>query len=430
MTKLTTDGRSVPARIVQSVRTPLYRDALALVFNSGVTSLIGLAYWAEAARFASPSSIAVDGTLISAMIGVASVSQYSLGAGLVTYLPRLASGATRLVRRVYLSGALASAALGAAYVLIAPRVSRPLHDLSKMPLAFGFIAAVVIWTIFGLQDGALTGLRQAVWVPVENIAYSAVKLGLVIALASNLNGHWIFATWTVPAAVGVVPVSAVLFRRLLPARSRLQTNDAPPTVSFSRFVLADATGMTAMQLGITVLLPLLIVTKLGATKAALFFIPWVLVQSFDLLASNLGMSLTVEGASTGDVRPMLRRLMIRLLALVACLSLAAGLAAPGLMNLFGSAYGHASAQILRLLLVGSVLKVITLLALATFRAELATGKLVVLLTIPSVIVPIGAWFLMPLLGVEGPAFAVIAGQVVGVLIALRYLGWMPGDDAA
>ena len=43
-------GPSVRRKLRRGLRTPLYRDALALLLNSGVTSLIGVAYWALAAR--------------------------------------------------------------------------------------------------------------------------------------------------------------------------------------------------------------------------------------------------------------------------------------------------------------------------------------------------------------------------------------------
>ncbi len=351
------------------------------------------------------------------------MSQYSLGAGLVTYLPRLRSGAKRLVLRVYLVGAAISAVLATAYVVIAPRVSPALHDLATGPLAVGFVAAVIVWTIFGLQDNALIGLRQAVWVPIENIAYSAAKLLMVAVMVGSLPRHWIFASWTAPAAVGVIPVSFVLFGRLLGDGRGGRGYDDRPRLSFSRFVLADGLGMTLAQFGVTALLPLMIITRLGGTEAAQFYIAWVVAQSFDLLASNIGLSLTVEGASTGDPRSLLPRLMWHLVGIVAVLSGIAALIAPEAMRLFGSTYDE-SASIFRLLLIASVLKVISILALATFRAELAARKLVVLLTVPSVVMLAGAWFLMPVLGVEGPAVSLIGSQVISLGLALWLLGWL------
>ena len=39
------------------------------------------------------------------------------------------------------------------------------------------------WCVFSLQDAVLTGMRQAVWLPLENGVYGLAKIGLLVALA-------------------------------------------------------------------------------------------------------------------------------------------------------------------------------------------------------------------------------------------------------
>ena len=70
------------------LRTPLYRDALALLLNSGVTSVIGVAYWTLAARLTSPEVVGLNAALISAMMALGSLSHLGLEGALGGFLPR------------------------------------------------------------------------------------------------------------------------------------------------------------------------------------------------------------------------------------------------------------------------------------------------------------------------------------------------------
>jgi hypothetical protein len=71
-----------------ALRTPLYRNALALVINSGVTSLIGVAYWTLAARLTTPDVVGLNAALISAMVALATLSHLGLEGALGGFLPR------------------------------------------------------------------------------------------------------------------------------------------------------------------------------------------------------------------------------------------------------------------------------------------------------------------------------------------------------
>ncbi|MFC7593354.1 hypothetical protein ACFQYP_63870 [Nonomuraea antimicrobica] len=48
-----------------------------------------------------------------------------------------------------------------------------------------FLASVVVWAVFTLQDVVLTGLRQATFVPLNNLVFGLVKMGLLVALAGR-----------------------------------------------------------------------------------------------------------------------------------------------------------------------------------------------------------------------------------------------------
>jgi O-antigen/teichoic acid export membrane protein len=414
-------GPAVGRKLLGGLRIPLYRDALALLLNSGVTSLIGVAYWTLAARLTSPEVVGRNAALISAMVALANLSHLGLEGALGGFLPRAGAATGALVKRAYALATVLALAFATAFVVAAPRLSGQLRDLQRPGLAALFVAAVLTWSLFALQDSVLTGLGRAVWIPLENILYSAVKLVLVLALAVSLGGYGILVSWVVPAALAVVPVSLAVFRIFIP--SHLEAYGTEPARGihlFRRFVASDGLGMLLAQLQ-SALLPILVMEQAGAETAGRFYIPWMLAQSLDLVAVNVGMSLTVQGAHTQDQLPsMFRRVLLRTLAPVGLLAAVAIVAAPLVLALFGAGYADASVEAFRLLLLGSLFRVVITLAICAARAERRPSRVVALQAGLTVLVLPLAWRLTPGLGATGAALAWAIGQaaVAGLAVLL------------
>jgi O-antigen/teichoic acid export membrane protein len=422
-------GPTAGRKLLRGLRTPLYRDALALLLNSGVTSLIGVAYWTLAARLTPPEVVGLNAALISAMMALASLSHLGLVGALSGFLPRAGAATGALVRRAYALATVLALVFATAFVVAAPHFSGQLRDLQRPGLAAVFVAAVLIWSLFALQDSVLTGLGRAVWIPLENIIYSGAKLVLVLALAASLGGYGILVSWVVPAALAVVPVSLAVFKIFIPSHLEAYgTEPARGTHLFRRFVASDGLGMVLAQM-LSALFPILVMEQAGAETAGRFYIPWMLAQSLDLVAINVGMSLTVQGAHTQDQLPSIfRRVLLRTLAPVGLLVAVAMVAAPLVLTLFGAGYANASVETFRLLLVGSLLRVVITLAICAAWAERRPSRVVALQAALTVLVLPLAWRLTPGLGATGAALAWTIGQaaVAGLAVLLvRHLlrGW-------
>jgi O-antigen/teichoic acid export membrane protein len=404
---------------LQWLRTPLYRNALALLVNSGVTSLIGVAYWTLAARLTTPEVVGLNAALISAMVALASLSHLGLEGALGGFLPRAGAATGALVKRAYTIAAVLAVAFATTFVVVAPRVSTQLRGLYRPGVAALFVAAVLIWSLFALQDSVLTGLRRAIWIPLENVLYSALKLVLVLALARSLAGYGILVSWIVPAALALVPVSLAVFKTFIPAHVKAYgTEPGRGTNLFSRFVAGDGLGMMLAQVH-TALLPILVMEQAGAEAAGRFYIPWMLAQSLDLVAVNVGMSLTVEGAHVQDQLPaMFRRILVRTLALVGLIVGLALLAAPFVLTIFGTGYANASVEPFRLLLLGSLFRAVITLAICAARAERRPSRVIALQASLTVIVLPLAWQLTRELSAAGAALAWTIGQAAVAALAI------------
>jgi len=391
----------------------LLRGAYALLLNTVLTSLLGVGYWVVAARSYSVVSFGRNAALISTMMLVSSVAQLGLTGALTRYLPRAGSATARSVRRTYAVSSATALLVGGAFVLLAPRALGQLAFLrDSPPLLLGLWTAVVLWTVFSLQDSVLVALRSAAWVPVENAAFGVAKIALLVAFASLLPTAGMFTSWTVAVALTLIPVNLLIFRRLVPRHAVSSAENAalPQRGELVRFVVLDYVG-TLCFLGCIHALPLLVLVRLGPSTSAAFYVAWTVSLALDLVAANVGLSLTVEAshdaaALAGLGARATRRVMGILVPVVGGVLLGA----PLLLRVFGQDYPAESSGVLRLLVLGSLPKacVVTYISLARSRGQV--GVIWRLQMATAVLVLGGSLLLMAPLGVLGVGIAWLTAQ--------------------
>jgi O-antigen/teichoic acid export membrane protein len=401
---------------------PLFRSAYALVVSTGVTSALGLAYWVAAARAYPERALGEASAVISAMLMLSNFAQLNLFYGLVRFVPGAGRRAGVLIARSYAASAAAALVLGTAFALVAPHVSEALASLHGAVYAVGFVAAVVLWGVFALQDGVLTALRRATWVPIENALFGAVKLGLLLAFASLLPNGGIFASWSIPVLLAVVPVNVLIFRVLLSGRRTAAADGAePPITGVVRFVAVDYAGALLLQT-YTTALPLLIVALLGAEANAAFYVAYVIVAALDLVATNVATSMVAEASrDPSRLAEYARRVLLRSAALVAPAVAVLFVAAPLVAGIFGAAYADDSASVLRVLALGSLPRLVNTVYMNVMRVERHVGRVVGVQAATSVIAVSVTVALAPRMGVEGVAVAWTAAHTA---VALARVPWL------
>src|SRR5207253_1025427 len=127
------------------------------------------------ARRYSPRDVGLNSAAISTMMFIAGAAQLNLSSVLVRFVPVAGRGTRTLVLRTYLVS-MAIAALVSVALLVGIRRWVPqLVVLSSTPFFLAwFVTSTVAWCVFVLQDSVLTGLRAAIWVPIENTGFSVM----------------------------------------------------------------------------------------------------------------------------------------------------------------------------------------------------------------------------------------------------------------
>ncbi|MFG3204663.1 lipopolysaccharide biosynthesis protein [Streptomyces sp. NPDC048192] len=387
--------------------SPLFRNAYALMLNTGISAVLGLGFWLAAARWYSESAVGQGSAAIAAMKFLAGLTAVTLTGALARFIPIAGARTGTLVFRTYAGSSLLVAVAAGVFLLTLDTWGPSYRFLHGTVNGLGFVAAVVAWNVLTLQDGVLTGLRSATWVPVGNTVFSAVKLALLVAFAVAIPTSGVFVSWVAAIATSVVPLGWLVFRRLVPRHTKATEGRVqPPTLrQVGRFLAGDYTG-SLFSLAVIYLVPVIVAAQVSSAENAYFYIATTIGGTTDLLAINMGASLTVEGSHdparlAAFTRAALKR-MARIMLPIAALWI---IGAPWILGVFGSGYAHAATPLLRWLAVGSVLRVVIETYFAVLRARSRTAGLAWLQGLLCVLVLGLTLLLLPRMGLTGAGVA-------------------------
>ena len=418
------------AGLRRELSVPLYRNAYALMANTAGNSILGLLYWVLAARTFPDTAVGRGNALIALMMLVSTFTQLNWSGALIRFLPRAGRSAQRMLVTAYVM-ATALAAVAAAAVMAYCHFARAPDDplYVSTGVAVWFVVSTMAWSVFNLQDAALTGLRSAVWVPLENGLYGLVKLVLLVVVARSSLSEGVFASWTVPVIALLVPVNLLLFRRILPrhATAQPEAQQMPARGVLARYMAGDYAAQAFTQLSST-FLPVLVVSLLGAAQGAYYLPAQTAFAAMGMLATAITSSLVVEAArDEGATHRLARAMLRRICVLVLPAGAFVALAAPWLLELFGSQYRAGATTVLQLMMLSLLPRVPVALYVTKCRLENRTGMLALLQGTQAALVVGGTALFAPTAGLVAVGWSVVAAEVVPALLVARPVArWLRG----
>lgn len=151
------------------------------------------------------------------MTFLAKLSHFNLTNALNRFIPKAGAATGQMIVCFYLISSAAAIVSSLIFLLFIETWTPELGFLSSSPYSFlAFALAVMTWTIYSLQDSVFVGLRQATWIPIENSAFALMKIAMLVGFASLLPEVGILASWSISAALLVLPVNILIFTRLVP----------------------------------------------------------------------------------------------------------------------------------------------------------------------------------------------------------------------
>ncbi len=413
-------------RLVSHVRLPLYRNAYALMLSTAFTSGLGLLYWILAARFYPADVVGLNAAVVSTLTFLAGAAQLPSMNVMLRFLPVAGTSTRGLVGRAYLFSLLGATVIGVAFLLSidiwTPALGFLRHDGW---LALWFVLGIVAWCLFALQDNVLTGLRQAIYVPIENVPYAIAKIGLLIWFAGSFAAYGILASWTAPLLIILPLVNFLIFRRLIPQHVQAA---AGQKLSYSLRQIVYYMGGNSLgaifMLAATRLLPLLVTNQAGAQATAYFYLPWTVASSLKLIVANMTTSFTVEVAhDTSKLRAYSYRFLLHTTALLAVPVLVMWVGAPYILRLSGESYAAQGTQVMRLLTLAVIPSIIVSLYLGIARVRQRVSGIILVQGAYCVLTLVLSYWLLNLSGIVGVGMGILISESVIALFLLFTSLW-------
>jgi len=325
----------------------LVRNSLYLMVSSGAQAGLGFAFWILMARLFSPQDVGKASSLLSATSLVAYFALAGLNTAVMRYLPT-ATNKDPLLTAVFVMVSGMACAIAVGYVILTPIVAPRLDFIAHSPLmAAGFALLAAATAVNVLTDSVFMASRRAELCAITDGFVGGVgKLvfGLILA-GTGAYGLYLAAVGGFAAAAVASMVLIITILRWRPSfTSPLQT--LKPLLKFSGAnYLANA-----MNLLPSVLVPLIVLGRLGARPAGYYFVAFQIAAILYAAVAAVESSFMAEGSQAGtNWRAIRRRSRLLAIALFVPGGIVTAVAAHWLLLAFGSAYslhGTASLEIL------------------------------------------------------------------------------------
>jgi len=272
-----------------------------------------------------------------------------MGTLLMGELPRIERGHRSVIDAALLLTGSIGAALGLAFVVIAPLASANFKPLAGTPLAAtAFVVGVGLTSLTFVLDQALIGLLKGGLQLRRNIVFTAVKLAALLpvaALVADAGPAWIYGTWTIGIAISLIAL--VGFYRNRGGES------LRPDFSLLKTMRLHAATHHAVNVALRtpeLVLPTVVVAVLSASANASFYIAYMITSFMFFVPLSLSTVLYAVGSGESKLLADRFRLTVYVsLGFGVISNLTLLVLAKPLLGIFGSSYASEATSTLRIL---------------------------------------------------------------------------------
>ena len=435
----------------------LVRNSLYMMATSVLTAGLGFIFWIVSAHVFTSSQIGIGSAVISACSTVALLIYLGPWAMLIERLHVCEHSRewTALLVRMCVATATVTAVVAAVAIPFLAHSKNYGSFFDAIPAVIIAIVGSVMWTLVALFSAAFISARRADRYLSIQVLVSVVKVLLVIPIAAaGLGAIGIVWTWVGSTIFGVVVGALWLLPRLgLGGRPRGLTNhwmialgnhktgtvvsrltghststnhretsggDQPfrPNTSYMRRLLGHhITGVGGAATPL--ILPILVVLRLGVTLNAYFYITWTVGSVFFMVSPAISSAMfaeSVRAKSNLRIAVMKAFRITSLLLIPAMVIMIAG--GKLILGMFGAPYASAGYGLLVILAISAVPDAVSNIAVSVFRVTnrvkySATLNMGILIT-----TIVGAWFLMSSFGIVGAGAGWLGAQILGAIASI------------
>ena len=316
----------------------LVRNSLYLMLSSGLQAALGFTFWLIVARLFSAGDVGRASSLVTATSLVAILSIFGLNSTLVRFLPT-SKARDALITAAVILVAACGAGFGLIYLLLTPVLAPRLAFVEHRPaMVAGFILLASVAAVNLLTDSVFIASRKASYCALTDgwvSGITKIASGLILA---GTGAYGLFCACAAGFATAAV-VSLVLIAAVFRWRPSL-TGSFRTLKPLLRFSSANYAGTICILLP-TLVVPLIVLDRLGASAAAYYFVAFQIASLLYATVYAVEQAFLAEGsqakADWRETRKRSRRFAV-VVFVPACLVLI--VAAHWVMLTFGAGYSH------------------------------------------------------------------------------------------
>jgi O-antigen/teichoic acid export membrane protein len=450
MAQLSVPMRWVPGYLHRAKSDSLVRNSLYLMASTVTTAGLGYVFWIVAAHAFTSQEVGIGSATISVCSTVALLTYLGSSATLIERLPtreRSSEWTIVLVRVCLVTAGVTAVATAAAVPVLRTSVHYRLFFSSALPIILA-MAGAAAWTVVNLLGASFIAARRAGRLLSIQTLISVAKLLLILPLAAaGIGATGLVEAWVASSVLGLAVgvawlVPGMRLGRQPQSRSRRHA-DGPPGLRPRQYrqprhrrvsALPSAKSvwhllgqhLTSVGGAVTPLvLPILVVIRLGVTQNAYFYITWMMGAAFFMVSPAVAQAVFAEGVrARADLRTVVGKALRVIAVLLAPAMLIMIVCGRFILGLFGASYAVAGYVLLVLLAVSALPDAVSNVAVVVCRVTQRLGYSTALNLGILVTTLVCAWFLMPPLGIAGAGLAWLGAQTIGAIASLPALARM------
>ena len=444
MAQLSVSIRWLPGYLHRVRSDSLVRNSLYLMASTVVTAGLGYVFWAIAAHAFTSQEVGIGSAVISLCSTAALLTYLGSSAMLIERLPasECSSEWTTILVRVCLvtAGVTAVATAVAVPVLLTSQDYR-LFFSTAPPILVAVVGAAA-WTLVNLLGAAFIAARRAGrFLSIQTLVSAAKVLFVLPLAAAGAGAMGLVEAWVASAVLGVGVGAVWLVPRMglgrrpgfRPRRRAAVTPDfrlrqhrrprhrralAPPSADFCAPLAGSAPDKCGRRRDPSG------PSRLGGPSAwghaeRVLLHHRMMGAAFFMVSPSVAAAVFAEGVrARSDLRSVVAKALRVIVVMLAPAMVVMIVGGRLILGLFGASYAAAGYGLLILLAISALPDAVSNVAVAVFRVTRRLGYSTALNLGILVVTLVGAWVLMPPLGIAGVGVAWLGAQTLGAIASL------------
>jgi O-antigen/teichoic acid export membrane protein len=389
-------------------------NTFSLIVSNVLTGVFGFLFWVAAARLFPAQEVGVAAALIASAMMLSTLSILSIDTIYERFLPVAGTRAGALLKHGFFVVTVVAMLSGAALVAFGPR-----HPLFESGWAMaGYPVLVMVLAVFTLQDKATVGLGVARWSAAKNSIHAVAKLIVLLVLAGTGVAAPIVLAWGVTAAASALCILVAMHHR---SRSNPRFRETPNLPSRHQVwsYFGSSFGITAVWAIGPLVVPLIVVTRVGAVANAHFAVAWAMISALYVTVHLVISPYVAEvAAHPGKVASLSWR-MVRTVTTVTCLgSVGLAVLGPIMLSVVGAEYRVQAQGLLYLGAIFVPLSAVTAVYEGVARVQRRLRLVLAVRCVATLVVVCGSLIGTRSLGVAGVGWAYLAAESLSATVLL------------